>query len=142
MTDEEKIAAVKAELSKYRAADREIDCQLLEIKHLRSLATRVSQTFSGMPGRQGPGDTVGGAVVKLVDMEREVDRRIDELQEVKRRVVALIEKSPREDYQELLTRRYIGGQRWEEIAAGMRYDNRWVYELHKKALLGVPLRQH
>lgn len=137
MTDEEKIAAVKAELSKYRAADREIDCQLLEIKHLRSLATRVSQTFSGMPGRQGPGDTVGGAVVKLVDMEREVDRRIDELQEVKRRVVELIGMASTELYRDLLTRRYICGQSWEDIARALFFEMRWTFETHRKALLDL-----
>lgn len=139
MTDEEKIAAVKAELSRYREADREIDCRLLEIEHLRDLATRVSQTFSGMPGRSGPGDTVGGAVVKLVDMEREVDRRIDELHGIKRQVEELIAQSPREDYRELLRRRYIRYQRWADIADEMQLDPRWMYRMHKSALLNLTI---
>lgn len=35
---------------------------------------------------------------------------------------------------EILRRRYIAGQKWEEIAKEMHLDDRWVLRLHGRAL--------
>lgn len=39
----------------------------------------------------------------------------------------------------ILKRRYIFGQKWEEIAEILGYDNRWLMRLHQKALSALPV---
>ena len=38
-------------------------------------------------------------------------------------------------YAELLQRRYIRLQKWESIATDMKFDSRYIYKLHGKALI-------
>lgn len=40
-------------------------------------------------------------------------------------------------FAELLQRKYIRLQKWEDVAADMKFDNRYIYKLHGKALVEV-----
>lgn len=43
---------------------------------------------------------------------------------------------------EVLERRYLLYQKWEDIAAAMHRDLRWVYRLHGKALEKLTIESH
>ena len=62
---------------------------------------------------------------------------IDELISVKRETEAAISQVENSTYRELLRRRYLLNERWEQIAVGMGYDYRWVLRLHGRALLEI-----
>lgn len=66
--------------------------------------------------------------------EAEADRLFDELMSLRRSAEDIILSAGDAVLREVLTRRYIIGQKWEDIAEVMHYDLRWIYCLHKKAL--------
>lgn len=74
------------------------------------------------------------AMRALEDCETEADILFDELLFHRKRTEEIIELLPDPLQRETLIRRYVIGQRWEDIAEVMNYDLRWVYRLHKNAL--------
>lgn len=130
-------------LRQYLAANRRIDTKLEQISKLRALAAK-STTVLGDGTSFGGGctDKISGIIAKIVDMERQVDAQIDELQEIKRDVMAVVDKVADARLQNLLERRYINNQKWEQIAYEMGYDIRWVYRMHGRALYHVQQIRH
>lgn len=62
----------------------------------------------------------------------EADRQ--QVEHLQARMIALIEGLDHRQIQEILTRRYVGDESFEAIAAAMHYDLRWVYRLHQQGL--------
>ena len=132
----------KEYLRQYRDADDAINAKLDQIHRLRELATKTTQTLT--PDRvrsSGEQDKVAAIVAKIVDIEREVDRDIDGLREIKRQVERAIAMVPDVKQRKVLARRYINGQTWERIAVDLDLSYQWVCELHGRALqnISVPL---
>ena len=80
-------------LRQYLVANRRIDTKLEQISKLRALAAK-STTVLGDGTSSGGGcpDKISGIIAKIVDMERQVDAQIDELQEIKRDVMAVVDQ--------------------------------------------------
>ena len=95
-------------------------------------AERVSGTQQRSP--------MENAVIKLIDLEHEIDADIDRLVNLKRELATFISQMDNQAYRVLLELRYLGGNTWEEVSKIMGYDLRWVYRLHGKALQEVELR--
>lgn len=132
----------KEYLQQYRDANDAIDANLDQIHRLRELATKTTQVMT--PDRvqsSGAQDKVAVIVGKIVDMEREVDAEIDQMQTLKRKVQDVIAIVPDAKQRAVLTRRYINGQTWERIAVDLDLSYQWVCELHGRALqnISVPL---
>lgn len=47
---------------------------------------------------------------------------------------AVIGKVNNQNYRDVLACRYIDHMKWEAIATAMRYETRYVYKLHRRAL--------
>lgn len=73
-------------------------------------------------------------IVKLIDLENEVNEDIDELIKLKAQIMETINQVDDPIYQLILQMRYTEGKTWEEVARGLGYDKRWVLRLHGKAL--------
>ena len=73
-------------------------------------------------------------VVKIVDLEREINEDIDMLIEVKKGIMAMIKKVENPEYQTLLELRYLCFKRWEQIALDMDYSIQHTFRIHNKAL--------
>ena len=99
----------------------------------RFQAERISGTNQHSP--------MEDAVVKLIDLEYELNDDIDRLVDLKRDMANLIAKISDPSHRVLLEMRYLAGNTWEEIALKMDYDLRWVYRLHGRALQAVELIQ-
>lgn len=67
-------------------------------------------------------------------MEHEVDLEIDHLQEIKHKIEVVIQSVTDAKQRAVLTRRYINGQTWEQIAVDLNISYQWVCELHGRAL--------
>ena len=50
-----------------------------------------------------------------------------------------IQQLENEDARDVLFYRYIKGMNWWEIASAMDYGERWVYELHGRALTNLKI---
>lgn len=83
------------------------------------------------------GSAVEDCAVRIVELEREIDRRIDEYVDLVRQAEAAIDRVPDARCRDVLRYRYLSGWTWEKIAEQMHYDERWVRHLHGLALLQV-----
>lgn len=74
------------------------------------------------------------AVCKIVDLQEELGRDVQELVELKHRISTLIKSVPHHELQTLLEKRYLCFQSWEQIAVDMCHTIHHLYKLHNEAL--------
>lgn len=123
-------------LNRYRHINKYIDCKLEEIARLRALATRISPT--AMFDKNGNvSDKVGRAAAKIVDLESEIDREVDELVDIRKETVQMISQLDNTDMRLILEMRYIAMFSWSQIAEKMHCQKTKIFELHGKALIFV-----
>ena len=130
----------KEYLSQAFRLDEEINSKLEQVSRLRQLATKATGRFqaeriSGTPQHSPMEDSL----VKLIDLEHEINDDIDRLVDLKREITVLIAKIGDVNHRLLLEMRYLAGNSWEEIALKMGYELRWVYRLHGRALKEMEL---
>ena len=124
----------KEYLRQYLDADRAINAKLEQISKLRALATKTTQTLQPDKVQSSNENKTEKIIAKIVDLENEVDAEIDRLVEIKKQVENVIATVPNKAQRTVLERRYIDGERWEEIAVKMHYTYRHVIRLHGRAL--------
>lgn len=123
----------KEYLKRYKTINDSINCKLDEIEKLRELATRLSPT--AMFDRSGNvSDKVGRSVAKIVDLETEIDREVDELVETRRDMMQMISRLDNADMQLILEMRYIAMLSWSQIAEKMHWSTEKIFKLHGKSL--------
>ena len=133
MTSQDKIEYLK----RYKDIDRRIQAKCDEKSVWMARATKITPTFSDMPKGGQQENKLEATIEKITEIEGEIDSEIDKLLIVKSEVKAAIDTVPIERDRELLERRYIKGQKWEQIAIDMNYDYRYVLKLHGYALQKV-----
>lgn len=125
----------KAYLSQAFRLDQQINSKLEQVSALRQLATKATASIhaervSGTKQRS----PLENAVVKLIDLEHEINDDIDRLVDLKRDIVGAINLVEQPEYQLLLELRYLSYKTWEEIADAMNYSWRNIHYVHSKAL--------
>ena len=121
--------------NKARLLDMEIDTLIEESQSIRDMATRVTSTINDMPGAPlKNNDRFQDTMVSLVDYERKINSRIDELVNLKQEINDVIGKLPRLEHRIVLTKRYLQRKRWEQIAVEMKYEERQVRRFKTEAL--------
>lgn len=125
----------KEYLSQAYRIDQRINSKLEQISALRELLNKTSNVLSDMTGNPNKDRSrVEDYVVKIVDMEKELDEDIDRLISLKADIMHTIKKVEDAECQMLLEDRYLRFLTWEAIADNMGYTVRNVYILHGKAL--------
>lgn len=115
--------------------DQRINSKLEQVASLNELAMKCTSTLTGMPRNPNRGiSTMADAVGKIVDLQAEINRDIDQLVDLKREMVRLIKAVNNTEYQTLLELRYLCFKTWEQIAVDMGYNVRHVYRLHDEAV--------
>jgi len=126
---------VKEYLSQAMWLDRIINNKLEQLDSLRCLAKRVTAGYSlDKVSSSKSRSPMENAIVKIIDLEREIDGDIDNLVELKRKISKDIGMVDNLNYRLLLEMRYISGQSWEDVASNIGYDVRTVFRIHGKAL--------
>lgn len=85
------------------------------------------------------GNPVENAFCCLADYESEANDLLQEMITARKRAETLIASVSDPIQREVLTRRYIIGQQWEDVAASMTYNLRHVYKIHGAALQKMAL---
>lgn len=115
--------------------DQRIDAKIAQVSSLNDLATKCTATLSDMPRNPSRSPSkMEDAIVKIIDLEDEINRDIDHLVDLKRELVEVIKAVNNNEYQVLLEKRYLCFHTWEQIAVDMHYTVKWIIKLHKKAL--------
>ena len=127
---------VKEFLRQIRKIDILINAKQEEIERLRSkiiypgisYEERTSSSFTS--GKEA-------SIIKLVEYEEDLTKKIDELIDTKKEVAHIIDQLKNADYIDILYKRYFQFKTWEEIASDKSYTFQWVHKLHARALIEV-----
>lgn len=130
----------KEYLSQYSSLDREIHILQEQVKDLEEKAESISH-MSGS-SNSSAFDKIGKTVARLVDTKNEIISMIDRLLALKKEIEGVIVELENPKYSQILTLRYINGQKWENIAQIMHMDLRWVHRLHGRALQKIQIPDH
>ena len=118
----------------YRIEQR-INCKLEQIKSLHELSEKATSTLSDMPHSPNRNiHSMENVVIKLMDMESEINTEIQELIKIKEEIATAIKGVDDKECKTLLELRYISQKSWEDIASIMCYSVSHLYLLHRKAL--------
>ena len=122
-------------LSQARYLDMRINSKVEQIESLNDLATKCTSTITGMPHNPSPSTSLmADAVCKIVDLQEELGRDVQELVELKHRISTLIKSLHNHEQEAVLEKRYLCFQSWEQIAVDMNYSMDGVYYVHRTAL--------
>lgn len=128
-------------MSRYRRLNQRIDRLLEEQSRWREKAMRITPVLSPVPGGGGSGSPIERPMDKVLEIDAEINREIDELQTVRQEIRAALNQLEDENLELLMEYRYIDGMTWEQIAVKMHYGFQWVCKLHGRALNRLRIKE-
>ncbi len=139
MTEEPKcIIDAKAYLKQVKICDTRINNKLDELTALKSIALKVTTSLSHAPAHgSGNQDKIGDIAAKIVDLEADINKTVDELVDKTREISAVIDQIQNPDQLSVLYKRYFQFQTWEQIACEMHMTYRNICYIHGRALQNV-----
>lgn len=130
--------SAKEYLSQAYRIDQRIDAKLAQVENLRCRSTKTTATLSDASVIYTRDAHSGdGIIVKLIDLENEINADIDRLVDLKRDIYEVLRHINDPELQLLLELRYLCYKNWSEISVALDLDDRYVYKLHGRALAEV-----
>lgn len=122
-------------LNQISRLNRMINNKLTEIAQLRELSCSISavKNEERVLSSSDP-DKISTTYAKIDEMERNLDKMIDEYTDKKNTIIGQIDSIEDEDYYNVLFSRYIEKKTFEVIATEMNFSYRNVTRLHGRAL--------
>lgn len=102
-----------------------------EVERLHSEAYRVTPLLTGMPGGASDGQTLPRAVEGIITAKQELECQINMCGAIRREIVEVIDQVDDTRDHEILRRRYLLGQKWEQISVDMNYNFQYVCKRHR-----------
>ena len=136
LTDKELSQQAKDYFAQIRKTDRLIQRLKGTVATLRSGLT--SQNYELKPDKvqsSGAKNPLESTMIKILDLERQITARIDELATMRNDTFSMIKNVPDLNQQNILIGRYIQLKEWDDIAVELNFSPKWVLKLHGKALL-------
>lgn len=128
----------KAFLQQVELYDNNINNKLEELDRLKALTIKITTSLKqDVVSSSGNQDKIGDAVAKIMDLEAEINEAVDTFIEKKRAVSSIIEKVHNPDQANVLGKRYLLYERWEQIAMEMNFTYRHTTRIHGEALQTV-----
>ncbi len=129
----------KEYLSQALYLDLIIESKLEQLEALKCLATKVTSNITKEKVTNGNKSNrlLENTVIKIVDLENEINENIAHLVGLKKEIVDIINQVDDLNCRLILEKRYIAGESWEEISEELNYSVRGVYKVHGKALKKV-----
>lgn len=125
----------KEYLMRARYLDDRINSKIQQVVTLNELATKCTSTLSDMPKSSNRGGSrMEDAIIKIVALEEEINSDIDQLVDLKREIMCVIQKVQNDEYKTLLEKRYLCRFSWEQIAVDLNYSIQHIYRMHDGAL--------
>lgn len=110
--------------------DQRIKSKMAQVRSLREMATKATNTLSDTPRSASPNiQPMESAIAKIVDLENEITAEIDSLVDKKRELVHAINAVPDIKQRTLLELRYLCFMTWEGIARELSISRTEVYRL-------------
>jgi hypothetical protein len=118
--------------------DRKINLNLQKVEEMkRALYGKAVSYTNGKVKSATKANNTECTIMRVLEYEEQINAETDKLVDLRIKIETVISKLTNEQQKEVLTRRYLLYQKWEQIAVGMCLDLRWVYRLHGRALQSV-----
>ena len=118
----------------YRLEQR-VQSKLEQIEALRSLASHMTAGIDTEPVVHTRNNTsMQDTVIRILEVEQELNREIDELVDTKAEIKRTIDRIPDVTMRLVLEKRNLCFEKWEQIAVDMYYSLRSVQEKHREAV--------
>ena len=130
MTNQEKIKW----LSQYRDVVKETMRLVREKEEWRSLAEKITPSYSFEPKTQSVTSKVETGAENIVEIDKQLQEQIAKRVRLRLEIAKVIYDLESEKYQYLLSSRYIDGKKWEQIALDMNYSVVQIWRMHGEAL--------
>lgn len=126
---------VKEYLKQAMYLDALINSKVRQVEHLRSLATKVTTTYSNQGGSsEHDNKRLEKTIAKIIDLEREINDDIDTLIDLKIEITAIISQVTDIKQRLILEKRYLDFESWEQISCDLKYDIRHIRRLHNESI--------
>lgn len=126
----------KQYLSQISRLDLMIKNKISELSTLREMSYGLKAIVNEERVQTTPNfDKIGTTVSKLDELERNINKLVDEFAEKRKKIIEQIDSMEDEVIYGLLYARYIEQKTFERIAADMMYSYRQICRLHNKSLI-------
>lgn len=115
--------------------DKEINSKLSELEYLRTKAENCSSPeMTGMPRSAGGKDKISSVIIKLVELEKYINARMDNLINLRAAIIKQIDGLKNRRSRIILSARYVRLQKWESLEKELAYERSSLMQWHRKAL--------
>lgn len=122
-------------LNKYRKAKREYLRELRNLEELETLIYNISNPLSKAKVKTSPNPDKLSA---YIDEHERIKKRCEEKQlkalAEMREILKKIDGLETDIFKDILTKKYIHGLKWEQIAIDLNYEYSYLSRLHNKAI--------
>ena len=128
----------KVFMSQALEANKRINRKQLRLEEYKAQAESTATALNGLPRKASPNlQRMESVAVMIVDLSKEIDADIDELDSIKQRIsdVILMVEDPSQSV--LLELRYIWFLPWNRVAARMELSESRAMKIHRKALESI-----
>lgn len=128
----------KRYLQQVKQCEVRIQIKREDLEQLKAFTTKVTSTLSdvSVSGTKN-NDKMGDAIVKIIELQNDINCEIDRLVDLKKEVCAVLDKVSNEDQHTVLYKRYVLFKTFEKIACEMNMTYRNVCYIHGRALQAV-----
>lgn len=128
----------KEYLSQVYKMDKRLNILQRKVEKLRSVLEYHSPSFDSCGGG-GSSDRMPDTISKIMEYEQHAEQLRAEFVNKYTEIDKAIHEVEDENLREVLERRYLIYQKWDQIAEEMHYTVRRVYQLHGDALQKISL---
>lgn len=128
----------KRYLQQVKQCEVRIQIKMEDLEQLKAFTTKVTSTLSdvSVSGTKN-NDKLGDAIVRIIELQNDINCEIDRLVDLKKEVCAVLDKVSNEDQHTVLYKRYVLFKTFEKIACEMNMTYRNVCYIHGRALQAV-----
>lgn len=128
----------KKYLGSMHRIDIKIKAKLEQLERLKSMVFRITSIISEEKiTRTRNSDALSDTIAKMIDLESDINKKIDQLIDTRRDIAHIIELVESDEEKTLLELRYMCFNTWEEIADKMKMSKARVFQINGKALQTV-----
>lgn len=129
----------KAFLRRYKALSGRVDALQMAIDEALARATNTGITLKEIKVLSSPAehDPMARDVCNAVDASEILYEYKAQAEAALLEILAAIDSVPDEQQKEVLTRKYINGETFTEVAKNMNYSEPGVYVIHGRALIEI-----
>ena len=113
-----------------------IEAKLDEINRLRDMVCRISVPMNGEKVKSSSDpDKLTNTVAKIIKLEKEIDKNVEQLVSLRKKIISQIDAISDPLYYSFLTYRYVQQLSTKEIFSKMNIGKTAMFKIQKNALL-------